>query len=31
MSSLLVKMGYVNVHARPYIFGGIGLHLATKR
>jgi demethylmenaquinone methyltransferase / 2-methoxy-6-polyprenyl-1,4-benzoquinol methylase len=31
MSSLLLRMGYVNVHARPYIFGGIGLHLATKR
>ena len=30
MSSLLLKMGYINVHARPYIFGGIGLHLATK-
>lgn len=31
LSSLLRKMGYTKVGARPYVFGGIGLHWATKR
>jgi demethylmenaquinone methyltransferase / 2-methoxy-6-polyprenyl-1,4-benzoquinol methylase len=31
LSSLLLRLGYAKVDARPYIFGGIGFHLATKR
>lgn len=29
-SSLLRRMGYTQVDARPYIFGGIGLHWAVR-
>jgi len=29
-SSLLRRMGYAQVGARPYIFGGIGLHWGVK-
>lgn len=31
LSSLLRRMGYRNVDASPYIFGGIALHWAVKR
>lgn len=31
LSSLLRETGYVQVNSQPYIFGGIGLHWATKR
>lgn len=31
LSLLLRRMGYEKVDASPYIFGGIGLHWATKR
>lgn len=31
LSSLLRRMGYARVDARPYIFGGIGLHWAVKK
>jgi demethylmenaquinone methyltransferase/2-methoxy-6-polyprenyl-1,4-benzoquinol methylase len=30
-SSLLRRMGYARVDARPYIFGGIGLHWGVRR
>jgi len=30
LSSLLRRMGYVRVDARPYILGGIGLHWGIK-
>ncbi len=30
-SSLLRRMGYAQVDARPYIFGGIGLHWGVRR
>jgi len=30
-SSLLQRMGYAQVDARPYIFGGIGLHWGVRR
>jgi demethylmenaquinone methyltransferase/2-methoxy-6-polyprenyl-1,4-benzoquinol methylase len=30
-SALLRRMGYAQVGARPYIFGGIGLHWGVKR
>lgn len=31
LSSLLRRSGYAQVDSQPYIFGGIGLHWATKR
>jgi demethylmenaquinone methyltransferase / 2-methoxy-6-polyprenyl-1,4-benzoquinol methylase len=31
LSSLLRETGYAHVDSKPYIFGGIGLHWATKR
>lgn len=31
LSSLLRQTGYVNVDSQPHIFGGIGVHWATKR
>lgn len=31
LSSVLERCGYSNIQTRPYIFGGIGVHFATKK